>query len=223
MKNWASDLLLILLLGCTLPGTAQTVMEFPGQKLTGEDYRKLRFRMEAGDTLWQAYEKQQLVSENGKLIYYLEVFRRDKLWKLFRYRIEDGRTVISGIQREFDYRGRIKAELECEDGQKICRDWRGYTWFPNDSLMKTGRFVDSKPDGEHYAFYDNGQLRSKILWEEGRLVDVLGLYDQEGNSLETGSIVNGSGTVNVYSMNGELIEVRTFNKGKRKKRRKIRR
>lgn len=222
MKNWASDLLLILMLGCMLPSTAQTIMEFPGQKLPGEEYRKLRFRLEVGDTLWQAYEKYRVTRENGESIYYLEVFRRDKLWKLFRYRIENGQTVIAGMQREFDYRGRIKAELECEDGQKICRDWRGYTWFPNDSLMKTGRFVDSKPVGEHYAFYDNGQLRSKILWEEGRLVDVLALYDQQGNSLAIGSIQNGNGIVNVYSMTGKLIEVQTFNKGKRKKRRKIR-
>ncbi len=68
--------------------------------------------------------------------------------------------------------------------------------------------------GFHLYYYSTGQLRQHIEFKNKRLWNVLAYYTQDGKELDAGNFCDGEGQVNIYSMNGRLIQIKDFSKGK---------
>lgn len=193
--------------------------QFPGQKLPGDNYARVRFKTAGTDTLWKFYYKEHRASDT---LLQVEVFRAKKLWKVYQYRTLDGKRSISGDQFEYDEKGRLISVLHCQSGQKKCPHFTAFNWWGNDTLNKQGDFMNGKPIGEHRSWYDNGQLRSVTRYnQEGLLQEVSSLFDIAGNPLDRGDLNQGNGTVFIYSMNGVLLEERFYVAGKVKKKRRV--
>ena len=211
------------------------VENHPLDRLSGTVYSSRKIRVQASDTTVLFYRKSLLVAQTRETtqadtarqpeifdsIFFVEIFQRNKSWKVYRYQIIDQKPVPDGIQLSFDQRGRLTEALQCKTGQTTCRDWQAFAWWPNNHLAKAGWFSSGKSDSLHQSWYDNGQLRSQLHYQQGRLIRVDGFWDQEGKSLDIGDFSNGNGSLKVYSLSGKAVEVRQYREGRLVRKRKI--
>ena len=196
--------------------SAQTDPAYRHYKLPGS-FTKFDFEVWNGDTIVHAYQREMKTVENGDSVLYVEFYDAGKKWYLNRYRIAGGKTSLNGWQKEFDERGIIREEKLCPGGKKKCNYTRQYAYYPGGELMSVGYFYKTDPDNYHYYFYSNGQLRELVEFDKGKFMNVLAYYDEDGNPLDPGNFCDGEGSVNIYSMNGKLIQIKVFHKGKIKK------
>ncbi|MFD1552960.1 hypothetical protein [Putridiphycobacter roseus] len=68
-------------------------------------------------------------------------------------------------------------------------------------------------DGEWEYYHENGQLYQTHFWKNGKLMAVNSCFDNKGNLLNKGTIINGNGTVNNYTANGELMSTTRYADG----------
>tara|TARA_R110000868_G_scaffold403248_1_gene680332 strand:+ start:4122 stop:4676 length:555 start_codon:yes stop_codon:yes gene_type:complete len=113
-----------------------------------------------------------------------------------------------------------------------------WKWFhENGELWQIGHFLNDEQTGEWKFFHDNGnregigsslnggkigkwiwyhtngKLYTERLWENGKLLEIISCLDGNGNQLDKGSIINGTGTMNLYDMDGNLIEALEYKNG----------
>ncbi|MBI1193277.1 MAG: hypothetical protein GC205_08895 [Bacteroidetes bacterium] len=178
----------------------------PGSDLERKNYR--------GELAPLRYRREYTCYGPADTIYFLELYRRNRYWKVYRYRVMKGKTVPEGPQWSFDARGRATEVLHCETGQSTCRRWQALAYWPNDSLARMGWFLNGKPDSLHQSWYDQGVLRSRLHYRDGRLLQVDGLWNADGQPLETGGFSQGQGDLLLYALNGTPLERRTYRDGK---------
>jgi len=179
--------------------------------VVGTDLERSNNRGEAAPL---RYRRQHTCYGPTDTLYFLEVYRRNRYWKVYRYRVANGKAVPQGPQWSFDHRGRATEVLHCETGQSTCRRWQALAYWPNDSLARMGWFLNGKPDSLHLSWYDQGSLRSRLHYRDGRLLQADGLWNAYGQPLETGGFAEGQGELLIYSLNGTPLEVRTYRDGR---------
>jgi len=175
-----------------------------------------------GETAALRYRRHSTCYGPADTLYFLEVYRRNRYWKVYRYRVLNGKTLPDGPQWSFDQRGRATEVLHCETGQSSCPRWQALAYWPNDSLARMGWFLDGQADSLHLSWYDQGVLRSRLHYRDGRLLEVEGLWNADGQPLETGGFAAGQGDLFLYSLNGTPLEARTYREGRVVKRKKLR-
>ncbi|MBC8172720.1 MAG: hypothetical protein H7X71_02340 [Chitinophagales bacterium] len=186
-------------------------------KLPGNSFNDIKYRTENGVQIPDKYEKIFKAKEDKDSVIYFEFYDHGKHWNVYRYIVENKKTYLSGWQKEYDDEGRLYTERFCEKGERKCKIYRSYTYYPGGRLMSNASYLGNDRDGNHFYYYTNGQLRECMEFENDRLLNVLAYYDQEGNALEVGNFCDGEGMVNIYSMNGRIIQRKLFHKGKVKK------
>lgn len=217
MGNWKLPVLFIFIFSaCT--SSAQN-HQF---KLASGKLRVIDFYISGGDTVYQKYEKTVLQIENGDSILAVEFFNSRKNWYLYRYKIVNGKPNLDGWQKEFDLDGILQNERFCELGERECGITNKYSYYPGGQLSTKAGYKKNTLDGYTYFYYSNGQLRQQIEYREGKLWNILSSFDQDGNAMVMGDFKDGTGTVNVYSMNGKLIQQKIMEKGRVKKKLKVR-
>lgn len=186
--------------------------------MPGHDFTNLDFRLVDGDSVFRKYEKSRLEVVNGDSILYKEFFNADKYWYVDRYEMKHGKPYLSGWQQEFDVStGKVLTERLCAAGNRKCNYVKKYAYYPGGNILSTGFFDKNKQDSLHYFYYGNRQLRQIVQYDHGKLMNILAYYDQDGNILDPGTLKGGEGKINVYSMNGRLIQIKEIHKGKVKK------
>jgi antitoxin component YwqK of YwqJK toxin-antitoxin module len=190
-------------------------------KLTGGKLRVIDFYILGGDTVYQKYEKSVLQIENGDSILAVEFFNSRKNWYLYRYKIVNGEPNLDGWQREYDLEGVLQNERYCELGERECGITNKYVYYPGGQLSSIAGYKKNTLDGYTFFYYSNGQLRQQIEYRDGKLWNILSSFDQDGNAMPIGDFKDGTGTVNVYSMNGKLIQQKQMEKGRVKKKMRV--
>lgn len=183
-------------------------------KLPGDDYKLLKYKTENSRKVIDRYEKQVSMKEGSDSIVYVEFYSGGKHWNVYRYKLVNKKPELSGWQKEYDAKGRLYAEKFCETGKRKCKIFRTYSYYPGGQLMSDLSYYKDKAQGLHFYYYANGQMRQCMQFEENRLQEVLAYYDADGNPLDTGNFCQGDGLVNIYSMNGILIQQKIFENGK---------
>jgi antitoxin component YwqK of YwqJK toxin-antitoxin module len=89
--------------------------------------------------------------------------------------------------------------------------------YENGQLKAIINFKNGKEDGKGIWFYKNGQFKGELLFNSGRLMEIVSLFDQTGRTLEKGTLKEGSGTVNNYTDDGKLEYIEYYKNGKVKK------
>jgi len=186
-------------------------------KLAGGNLHVSDFYLSNGDTIYERYEKKRLVIENSDSIVYAEFFNNKRHWFLYRYKLINGQPYLYGWQKEFDLDDHIQFERYCELGERQAVVTKKYNYYPNGKLSSVLSYYKNRMDGYCHYYYSNGQLRQNIEYSKGRLMNIIAYYDQDGNIVDIGDFCDGSGNMNVYAMNGKLIQERIYENGKMKK------
>lgn len=186
-------------------------------KLPGNSYIEIHYRLLNGEQQPDNYKKNYLLIENEDSIEYLEKYNNPKEWSVTRYKRIDNKTILSGWQRFYNMDGTLQYEQQCADGKKLCPEMVRYAWYPGGQLLAMGRYYKNQEDGSYFYFYSNGQLRQHAWYKKGLFMEVLAYYDQQGNPMDAGNLCEGEGFANVYSATGKIIQMKTFKNGKVKK------
>lgn len=151
--------------------------------------------------------------ENGKLNGdFIEYFENGNIKSIQPY--SNGEK--TGKFVEFYKNGNVESE-ENFASNKNNREFIKY--YENKNIKEQGFFVGNGyvMTGKNTQFYENGIVKLSILVDNDKLMEVYEYNDKNGNKLNTGTITNGSGTVNYYNEDGKLIGTLEFLNGKRKK------
>ncbi|MBC8047856.1 MAG: hypothetical protein H7Y00_13745 [Fimbriimonadaceae bacterium] len=186
-------------------------------KLSGDDFQLLKYKTENGAQVVDRYEKRSAVKEGNDSLVYVEIYSEGKHWNVYRYGLSNNKPELTGWQKEYDANGMLYSEKFCEEGKRKCKLYRSYNYYPGGQLMSDVGYYGNKREGYHFYYYANGQMRQCLEFKNNRLENVVAYYDQDGNALDVGSFCDGEGTVNIYSMNGKIIQYKTFHRGKVKK------
>ncbi len=87
-------------------------------------------------------------------------------------------------------------------------------YYPDGQLKESCKFINGKFDGVYQYYYENGQLWVERIYKNGLIQSVTGSYDMNGNARDKGTLVDGNGTVNFYTLEGKLYLIRTYENGK---------
>lgn len=186
-------------------------------KLSGGDLNVFNFYMSGGDTVYERYELSQLNMEDGDSILFVEIYNSRKEWFVYRYLLKNGQPNLSGWQQEYSLDGYLTIERYCEFGSRHCNVMKKYSYYPGEQLNTVASYLKTELHGYTYFYYSNGQLRQTVEYNHGKLWNVLVYFDQDGSVLDAGNFKDGNGTLNVYSMNGKIIQQKVFVNGKLKK------
>lgn len=111
-------------------------------------------------------------------------------------------TIEGNLLSKYHYRrGKAhgRAEMYCESGAQ---------------LFSKAHFVNDQIDGIYEEYFcENGQLRAKVLYDLGKLVEVSEIFDRKGDSLFSGDHSDGNGTVLKYDEYGNLSNRFTIKNG----------
>lgn len=70
-----------------------------------------------------------------------------------------------------------------------------------------------KYSGSSKEYHKNGSLWTERVYVNGLLWNVLSNYDKDGNLVDKGTLLDGTGTVNLYDEDGKLILIQTYKEG----------
>lgn len=75
-------------------------------------------------------------------------------------------------------------------------------------------FVGEKLNGD-YLCIKNGKIRRHYVYEDDRLMDVISIYDSNGNNLYYSNIKRGTGHLKEYDINGNSSQWGNYIEGKK--------
>ncbi len=91
-------------------------------------------------------------------------------------------------------------------------EWKWY--YENGNIKSKVTYFNDKKNGECYDYYENGKLeRTQLFIKNGTLSEVINYYDSKGNSLDKGTVKNGTGILKKYNQ-GILSKNVTYKNGK---------
>ncbi|PLW93510.1 MAG: hypothetical protein C0592_05885 [Marinilabiliales bacterium] len=106
--------------------------------------------------------------------------------------------------------GKVQAEGSFVNGKGNGK-WVYY--YENAQIEKQGLLAMGYYDGEWTEYFDNGQTHKVILYDNGKLMDIISCFAPDGSRLDKGTIVNGNGTVKIYDKNGNYLEKKEYSNG----------
>jgi antitoxin component YwqK of YwqJK toxin-antitoxin module len=89
------------------------------------------------------------------------------------------------------------------------------TFYANENVKESFVYLNGKENGIYKYYYENGYLWIEKEYKNGLLINVIGSYNNLGNSRDKGTIKDGNGTVNYYTEEGKIYSVQTFKDGKK--------
>ena len=166
-----------------------------GQHVKGDRDGKFIFYKEDGkikDAIEYKYNSPYVMGEweyfdNGQLES-VELYQRDELveWK---YYYDNGQ--LKELRQYYKKRTRTG-------------EWKYY--YKSGQLRLLAQYKDEKPYGEFKLYHKNGQLYKAQVWNYyKKLMEVNSCFDDKGNSLDKGTLKNGTGIVNEYNNKGQFL------------------
>ncbi len=165
--------------------------------------------------------------KSGDLIQYFEngniktviPFTNDKKNGITKKYYQNGQLAESGNTKDGMYTGEYKwyynngvlRKLGTFTNGKRSGDWT--TFYPSRERESSYSYNDGEVNGIWRYYHKNGNLCSEILYFKGLMWEVLANFDKNGKERPKGTLVNGTGTLNLYSTTGELTETLTIENG----------
>ena len=129
---------------------------------------------------WKTYH------ENGELAGSINIFE-GKIMGLVKWYSENGELITTEVYSSDKRNGISK------------------TYFGNGQLAIIGEFNFDLQSGKWKFYHENGNIKQILLWDEGKLMEVLISKDKNGNDLDKGTITNGNGIIKSYDTDGVLV------------------
>lgn len=87
------------------------------------------------------------------------------------------------------------------------------SYFKTGEIETQGLINTYGEEGEWKSFYKNGNLKEHWEFNEGKLVTVIGVFTESGDSLSFGDFKNGNGHVVSYHENGQIKDLTVYKNG----------
>ena len=100
----------------------------------------------------------------------------------------------------------------CYDKNKL-RNGDYEEYHDNGVLIIKCKYIRDSLDGKYTEYHFNGQPRYQIVFSMNRLLEFVSAFDEKGQPLMIGDLVNGNGMVHVYSRNGKLRSYGNYSGG----------
>ncbi|EDP94591.1 hypothetical protein U8527_16845 [Kordia algicida OT-1] len=111
--------------------------------------------------------------------------------------------------RDFDENGTlIKSMIEIDETHTVFKEF-----FSNGKLKLVENHRYNKKNGEKITYFDNGQLRQKLIYNKGKLVENVACFDRSGKKINNGDFANGNGLVKFYNADGKLYKEAIYKNG----------
>ncbi len=210
--------LFILLFGFISALPAQSpLLDLHLCKLQTGVFTKKEFNLINGDTIYKKFEKYLTAVEGVDSVLYVESFNVNRSWTLARYIVRGKERAPAGWQSEYDINGYKLIARYCEVETGDCNLIEKFSYYPNGNRMAAVSYYKHKLNGNSYFYHNDGSLKNSIEYNNGKLWNINAYYDQNGNSLDQGTICDGTGMVYVYASTGKLINMRWYKAGKKLK------
>ena len=86
-------------------------------------------------------------------------------------------------------------------------------YYNTGEIMANYSFINGMKEGSYYYYHINGQLWTERIYKSGLLWEIISNYDKNGNAIDHGDIVEGTGTVIVYNENGIIQTTLIYKNG----------
>ena len=172
-----------------------------GNYQNGEQVGEWKYYHENGDL--QGIGNYQNGEQVGKLTYH---YKNGQLNSIFNY--NQGMDTVE--IRSYHENGQLFGIGKYVDNKKTAQ-WKYY--HENGQLQSVGTYLNDEFDGEWKNYHENGAISIIRLWEIGKYMEIISCYDNKGNALEKGTLINGSGTVKNYDVHGYFTETATYLNG----------
>ena len=94
-------------------------------------------------------------------------------------------------------------------------EWKYYR--ENSEINWIGTYKNDKYDGEMKDYHSNGKLNKVSLYKEGKLIEIISLFDSNGEALDKGTLVNGNGVVKYYDKDDKFSYETKYIDGEKEK------
>jgi antitoxin component YwqK of YwqJK toxin-antitoxin module len=155
---------------------------------------------------WFYYYENGTVSRQGK--YQQGV--REGSWQFYAkqgkksHELNYRNGVVHGPYKHFHANGQLKTEgfvQRAIDGVE-----RKSSSFFTSTNFQDRSYKEFKAHGRWQFYYDNGQLRNEVQYNNGELWAQGHCYTKNGTALESGTLAGGTGTVTEYNEQGHLTK-----------------
>jgi len=132
----------------------------------------------------------------------------DEKWDYCNEDIAAYVRTIDKLDTEYEVQDRwISGELQMKGlySDKFLTEKNGtFTYFhKNGKKSNQTNYIQNKIEGKYTTWFDNGQIDSEYVYENGLLKNVLAMYDKLGNKLNFGDFENGNGFIISYDKDGK--------------------
>ncbi len=86
-------------------------------------------------------------------------------------------------------------------------------FYPSGALEEVFNYQKNNVHGTYKYYHENGQLWIQKEFSDGLLLNVQCNYDDKGNLRDKGTLIDGNGTVNYYTLEGKIYSIQTFENG----------
>lgn len=107
----------------------------------------------------------------------------------------DGKLRIEGTMLEGKYNGAYK------------------TFYENGLPQCTCNYKYGKRDGKQLIHFENGQLNTEVVYNNGIPWNIIRSFDKEGNAVEIATLKNGTGTFYIYDRNSKPLKIEHYKLG----------
>ena len=115
------------------------------------------------------------------------------------------------MTKEFYDSGELK-KIGRTTGDLKNGEWKFY--HKNGNREGVGKLDIGKLIGQWNWYHTNGKIYTERLYTDGKLMNIINCFDGNGKQLEKGTLQDGDGTLNMYDIEGKLLEVQNFKNGK---------
>jgi len=91
-------------------------------------------------------------------------------------------------------------------------EWKFF--HENGNKEGIGKLDNGKLIGQWNWYHTNGKIYTERLYTYGKLMNIINCFDGNGKQLVKGTLQDGNGTLIVYDLEGDLLEVQNFKDGK---------
>ena len=89
-------------------------------------------------------------------------------------------------------------------------------YYPDGTLKEEANWKERKIDGNYKYYYPSGSVWVEKIFENGLVMEIVGLFDKSGAPLDYGTLKNGTGTVKSYTEDGVVYKIDKFKNGELK-------
>jgi hypothetical protein len=160
-----------------------------------------------GKLKWEALHVQEIEQYRRNYYYY-----KDSTFAYHETRAPENGIIIKVVEIHEFYKDSTPRIIGTKVSGKLEGSYR--TFYPNGNQQCDCNYKSGERDSLQRIYHDNGQLRQLLVYKDGLLTEVNGVFDSKGNSVEKGTLINGNGTLFVYDDNDKLEKIFHYENGK---------